>query len=118
MSKPKKDLYSVAEILGPPTPIDPSRLNSLGGATPERLAPEDYPLYHTRKMCRVCGRNYRGLAMSPQYDDNPPLFGWCGTCALPISPGLGQWPERQRGGGASSYRHAAPVRCSRDPLEG
>ena len=116
MPKPKKDLYRVGEILGPPTPIDPTRPNAQGGATPERLEPTDYPLYNTRKTCRVCRRNYKGMSQSPQYDDDPRLFGWCGNCALPVSAGLGQWPEPRHGRAAHSYRESAPVRQARDPL--
>ena len=88
--KPKKDFYSVGEILGPPPTKDPNRPNLLKGATPERLEPQDYPLFHGRKHCRVCDKDYLGLSMSPQYDDDPPLYGWCG-CPMTVSPGLGPW---------------------------
>jgi hypothetical protein len=114
MSKPKKDFYRVAEILGLPTPLDSTRPNLLGGATPERLTPEDYPLYNTRKSCRVCRKDYTGLSQSPQYDDDPRLYGWCG-CSIPENPAVGPWdtPKDPK----PSYRHSQPPRAINDPYD-
>ena len=105
--KPRKDFYRVGEILGPPTPIDPDRPNMMGGASPEKLHEGDYPLYHTRKSCRVCSKPFNGLSMSPQYDDEPLLFGWCG-CQLQVSPGFGPWntPKPPK----THYRDSKPPR--------
>ena len=90
--------------------IDATRPNLDEGATPERLEPADYPLYRTRKTCRLCKRDYVGLSLMPQYDDDPRFFGWCGRCPAPASPALGKWPEPHSGKTPKRFTKAAPAR--------
>lgn len=105
------EFQRVGEILGKPTAVDPTRPNTLGGAT-RTNEPPDFPLYRVEKVCRVCGSAFLGPSPQPQYDGDEPQNGWCG-CPIVKSASDGRWTkERSRPHLAGS----APARRARDPL--
>ena len=104
--------HLVGDILGAPVAVEPARPATLGGATPVEHEPPGRPLYRVGKECRVCKRAYMGLSFAPQYDDDPPQYGWCG-CARGASAGDGRWTtDRAR----PHLTGSAPARRARDPL--
>ena len=112
------NFVKVGVLLGKPTPVDATRPNTMERATPRfpgvngESSPADYPLYWAFKVCRVCGRHFEGWSLTPQYDDDEALNGWCG-CARATSAGYGQWQWSNR----PKLARSAPTRHQRDPLD-
>ena len=55
------DFELVGAILGRPTPVDPSRRNARGRATPEVVDAGAFALYRALKCCRRCSTLYQGF---------------------------------------------------------
>ena len=94
MRNGKSDWVRVGDIIGRPTPVDPSRPAEQGGA--ERMNSEpDFPIYRVRCFCPRCQRPFVGTTFRPQYDDDPPQGRHCDPCIDAIEAAVRERERRE-----------------------